>query len=294
MQIVFLSSLLQFFKTALRVLVILPAMSYAGQHVLTTEQTLSLARKGNTEAQVQLGIAYEHGEGIDKDANKAVYWYCRAAKKGSVEAQSNLAWMYANGRGVERNEAIAVRWFKKAAKAGDAYSKQMLSRLDSKATTTRTVCGKQPSPYWQSKQCGSSCQQIVSLVEKTAPHYGLESRLVLAVIQQESGFKTHARSVKGAQGLMQLMPTTAKRFGIENITDTHQNLKGGMLYLRWLLNQFDGNLAHALAGYNAGENAVKKYQGIPPYPETRKYVKSIMSLYASNDRLPAPQQKYHN
>jgi len=258
--------------------------------LISVDDSLKLARQGNTDAQVQLGIAYEHGEGLPKDTNKAVDWYCRAAKKGSVKAQQNLAWMYANGRGVDRDEAIAVRWFKAAAKSGDEYSRKMLVHLNKNATTSRRVCVTRPSPYWQSKKCRHSCQQIVSLVKEIAPQYGLDTRLVLAVIQQESAFKTHARSAKGAQGLMQLMPTTAKRFGVDNITDTQQNLKAGMSYLRWLLKKFDGNVAHALAGYNAGENAVKKYQGIPPYPETRKYVKKIMTLYASNVHPSSVQQ----
>lgn len=274
--------LFQAIHTILLLSFFLSAGVSAGSASLSIDEALKMARLGNTAAQLQLGIAYEHGEGLPRDANKAVNWYCRAAKKGLVQAQQNLAWMYANGRGVERDEAIAVRWFKAAARSGDEYSRQMLTHLDTQTKSSRKVCTAHPVPYWQSKQCGSSCRQIVSLVKKTAPEYGLDSHLVLAVIQQESGFKTRARSAKGAQGLMQLMPATAKRFGIENITDIEQNLQGGMQYLRWLLNHFDGNVSHALAGYNAGENAVKKYHGIPPYPETRKYVNKILNLYASN------------
>lgn len=283
--------LLQQTTTVLSLILLLPGVIYASQGKLSFDETSKLARQGKINAQVQLGIAYEHGEGVTKNPKKAVDWYCRAAKKGSLQAQQNLAWMYANGRGVKRDEAIAVRWFKTAAKTGDKYSRQMLTHLDEKMTTTRKVCKAPPAPYWQSKQCGSSCQQIVSIVKEIAPQYGLETRLVLAVIQQESAFNTQALSAKGAQGLMQLMPTTAKRFGIEDITDTHQNLKGGMSYLRWLLKHFDGNVAHALAGYNAGENAVKKYHGIPPYPETRSYVNKIMTLYASNVQPYSAQQR---
>jgi len=243
------------------------------------ENTKNQALQGNLDAQVELASAYEHGEGIAKDPEKAIQWYCKAAVKGSSDAQTNLAWMFLNARGVEKNEAIAVRWFKAAAKSGDQYAQQMLPRLDESLQTSQTICVVLPTPYWETKKCSKSCREIVKVVNDIAPGYNIEPRLILAVIQQESNFKSKALSHKGAMGLMQLIPATAKRFGVKNTWDEKQNITGGTRYLAWLLKKYQGNVAFALAGYNAGENAVKRYNGIPPYKETQKYVKRIMKVY---------------
>lgn len=108
-----------------------------------------------------------------------------------------------------------------------------------------------------------------------AASHGVSEQLVKAVIAQESEFDSMAVSSKGARGLMQLMPDTARRFGVADSFDARQNIFGGVQYLRFLLNMFGGDVALALAGYNAGENAVVRYRGIPPYRETRNYVQRI-------------------
>jgi hypothetical protein len=119
-------------------------------------------------------------------------------------------------------------------------------------------------------------QQITGLVHKLAPEYALDPKLVLAVIETESSFNPRALSPKQAQGLMQLIPATAQRFGVRDPWDAKQNLHGGMAYLRWLLDHFNGDIKLALAGYNAGEKAVERHGGIPPYAETRSYVTRIL------------------
>ncbi|MCW8930548.1 MAG: transglycosylase SLT domain-containing protein [Gammaproteobacteria bacterium] len=243
------------------------------------EKLTHQAEQGSLTAQVELATAYEHGEGISKNPEKAVQWYCEAALKGSTEAQRNLAWMFLNARGIEKNEALAVRWFKAAAKSGDEYSNQILSRLDKNLQTRKTICIARPTPYWKTKKCSKSCKNTVKIVHTIAPGFNIEPQLVLALIKQESNFKTNARSHKGAIGLMQLMPDTAKRFGVKEIWDPRQNIKGGIRYLSWLLKRYQGDVALALAGYNAGENAVTRYNGIPPYKETQNYVKRIMKVY---------------
>jgi soluble lytic murein transglycosylase-like protein len=245
------------------------------------ENIIEQAKKGIITSQVELATAYEHGEGVKKDPDKAISWYCKAAVKGSVEAQRNLAWMFLNARGVEKDEALAVRWFKAAAKSGDKFSNQMLSRLDEQQTTKKTVCVVLPTPVWETKKCSRNCRKVVKQVKDIAPGYNMDTRLILAMIQQESNFNTKARSHKGAIGLMQLLPSTAKRFGVKDIHDPKQNIKGGIRYIRWLLKEYQGNVALALAGYNAGENAVNRYQGIPPYKETQNYVKRILKVYGS-------------
>lgn len=108
---------------------------------------------------------------------------------------------------------------------------------------------------------------------------GVDPRLIHAVIWQESRYNQSATSHVGAQGLMQLMPATAKRFGCDDIGDTESNVEAGTKYLRWLLNHFNGDVALALAGYNAGEGAVEKHQGVPPFAETQAYVRIITGRY---------------
>ncbi len=114
------------------------------------------------------------------------------------------------------------------------------------------------------------------MVRKLAPEYQLNPNLVLAVVEMESNFNPAAHSHKNAQGLMQLIPATAERFGVQNVWDPEQNLRGGMSYLRWLMGHFEGDLELVLAAYNAGEGAVARHGGIPPYAETQRYVKRII------------------
>jgi soluble lytic murein transglycosylase-like protein len=117
------------------------------------------------------------------------------------------------------------------------------------------------------------------IIYKAGEKYGVDPRFIHAVIWQESKYKSDARSHMGAQGLMQLMPDTAKRFGCDNANDVASNIDAGTKYLRWLLERFDGNVSLALAGYNAGEGTVDKYDGVPPFGETQNYVKVITSRY---------------
>jgi soluble lytic murein transglycosylase-like protein len=123
---------------------------------------------------------------------------------------------------------------------------------------------------------------IDALVHEAAAQNGLDPCLVLSVMRAESAFNRTAISVKGASGLMQLMPATATRFGVKNIFDPRENVLGGTRYLRWLLNRFSGDVRLALAGYNAGEGAVEFYgYRIPPYLETQNYVRIIYSRYSN-------------
>jgi soluble lytic murein transglycosylase-like protein len=108
---------------------------------------------------------------------------------------------------------------------------------------------------------------------------GVDPRFIHAVIWQESKYENAARSHAGAQGLMQLMPATAQRFGCKHVNDPAENIEAGTKYLSWLLKRFSGDVRLALAGYNAGEGAVDKYKGVPPYGETQNYVKSISERY---------------
>jgi soluble lytic murein transglycosylase-like protein len=118
-----------------------------------------------------------------------------------------------------------------------------------------------------------------ALIQTTAAAQGVDARLVRALIQVESGYQQRARSRKGAMGLMQLMPETARRYGVRNAYDPRANIEAGIRHLKQLLSQFP--LALALAAYNAGEAAVERFRGIPPYPETQEYVARILKLLGS-------------
>ena len=124
-----------------------------------------------------------------------------------------------------------------------------------------------------------SSSQIFSIVKSISAIYGIDPLLVMSVIREESGGNTHAVSSAGAQGLMQLMPSTAAELGVTDAFNAEQNVHGGIAYLSYLLKLFNNNIPFALAAYNAGPNAVKQYGGIPPYPETQNYVKNIMYMY---------------
>lgn len=122
--------------------------------------------------------------------------------------------------------------------------------------------------------------QLAQEIITTANYYGLDPNLLFEVIKQESGFNPKATSSKNARGLMQMIPSTAKRFGVRDAYNPRDNLHGGCRYFVWLLRRYNGRLDLALAGYNAGEGAVQKYGNrVPPYKETQDYVRSITNKY---------------
>lgn len=117
------------------------------------------------------------------------------------------------------------------------------------------------------------------LIFRAGGRHGIDPRFIHAVIWQESKYQSKALSQAGAQGLMQLMPATARRFGCTDPNDDAANVDAGTKYLSWLLKRFNGDVSLALAGYNAGEGAVDKYNGVPPYNETQNYVRKIVASY---------------
>lgn len=116
-------------------------------------------------------------------------------------------------------------------------------------------------------------------IQKYAAQYQVSEAVIKAVIAIESCYNQQAESPKGAQGLMQLIPETAERFGVADSLDSQQNIKGGTRYLAWLWKRFDGDLSKVLAAYNAGEGRVDQYKGIPPYRETQDYVRNVMHVH---------------
>jgi len=122
-------------------------------------------------------------------------------------------------------------------------------------------------------------RRLQSLVERAGSKHRVNPDLIKAIIKVESDFDPQAVSSKGALGLMQLMPETARRWGVSRVFDPEENLDGGIQHFKWLLQQFEGNLRLALAAYNAGEQPVLRYQNIPPFPETVQFVKMVIAEF---------------
>lgn len=239
----------------------------------------------NPKILTALAVKYEHAEGVPQDFSKAKTLYCRAARSGHADAQYALGWMYANGRGVSRDDGVAAQLFAMAAEQGHEYAIKMMRYTRTDVTSQMPAC---LLPDKQVVQDEDTSQEVAvtfqngpisRLVHQLAPRYEVDPRLVLAVISVESGFNVRAISPKNAQGLMQLIPETAQRFRVKNAFDPAENIKGGTAYLQWLLAFFKGDVSLVVAAYNAGERAVERYRGIPPYPETRDYVRRIKLLY---------------
>lgn len=132
--------------------------------------------------------------------------------------------------------------------------------------------------WFSNKSCGIRVTNYERLIHHEASINRVDPALVKAVVHAESAFNPCARSPKGAIGLMQLMPTTARLLGVMNPWEPSQNIRGGVKYLAQLLDRYDGNIALSLAAYNAGPGAVRQHGGVPPYMETRQYVRRVMDL----------------
>lgn len=201
---------------------------------------------------------------------------------GHAQAFYEMGWMYANARGVERDDGMARYLFEQATTHGHDHASQVLRYMPAPPSVTPPAC-LQPEPVATNEEDVSELPYprgpIFEMVNRLAPNYGVDPRLALAVISVESAFQPKAVSPKNAQGLMQLMPQTAQRFRVRNAFDPEDNVKGGLAYLRWLLAYFQGNVTLVAAAYNAGERAVESHGGIPPFAETRDYVRKITRLY---------------
>jgi soluble lytic murein transglycosylase-like protein len=217
-----------------------------------------------------------------------------AATNGTAPAAANAAapgvpapapstWVYLTGgarlRVDEIREVADGAWYSRG-KLTMFLDRERIARIEREQPETGAT-------GWREGGWSSGNDRIDRLIKVNASRFGVDPYLVFCVIEQESQFKTFARSPKGAQGLMQLMPGTARRLGVRRPYDPSENIMGGVRYLKELLTMFDGRVDLALASYNAGEGAVMKYgRNVPPYRETREYVKKIGKRYGIDGRKP--------
>lgn len=228
-------------------------------------------------------LGYEHGEGVPRDPAHAATLYCESARLGDVEGMYALGWMYANGRGIERNDGYAGTLFAMAAFLGNEYARRMQRYTGDYTGAVPACLHTPPATVLQSWPIDSLLarvaplrQPIARLLVELAPSYGIRPQFALAIGITESALNPDALSPKNAIGVMQLIPETAERFNVTRPYDPEQNIRGGLAYLRWLLAYFEGDVTLAAAAYNAGERAVERYRGVPPYAETQAYVQRIL------------------
>lgn len=252
----------------------------------------------------ELGRAHEHGEGVSRDPARAALLYCEAVRLGDVEATFALGWMFANGRGLARSDERATYLFRRAAERGHDHARQMLRYTEGETVEMPECLAPRASDAlfaWSERvetrlrRLPAPRQQIARLIIDLAPQFQVSPAFALAIGLTESALDPHAVSPKNAMGVMQLIPATAARFNVSDIFDPEQNIKGGLSYLRWLLAYFEGDVALVAAAYNAGERAVERYGGVPPFRETRNYVERVMFLvqsrnHAFDSRIVSPSQ----
>jgi soluble lytic murein transglycosylase-like protein len=206
---------------------------------------------------------------------------CRRARLGDAESAYELGWIYAHGQGEMRRDAWAHYLFFSAASKGHEDARRlMLTQPWPQADVPDCVRNPPDATAWTGATLRAP-PHIERLVNRLAPQFGVSPRLALSIIAVESNFDPLARSNKAAMGLMQLIPATARRFGVRDAFDPQQNIRGGLAYLRWLLAYYQGDVRLVAAAYNAGEGAVDRYRGVPPFAETRQYVQRVIARLGS-------------
>ena len=268
-----------------------------GPSALTLEEETALfsLEAPRVRAMLEQATAAELGRGQSRSRVRAAMLYCEAAAQGSGEAQYRLAQMYYQGRGLPQDADIAATLFAMAAANGHQAALAALE-LTGERPEKEPLCLIDPDSAWKNvaqellvdieayvDALPLARRRVADIIRRLAPRFAVDTRLALAVASVESNFNAQARSPKNAMGVMQLIPETAARFGVNNAMDPEQNIRGGLAYLRWLLRRFHGDSRLAVAAYNSGEGTVDRYGGVPPYPETRSYVRRIMQYVSFDD-----------
>lgn len=254
---------------------------------IPVEEAVFAIEAPRVRAMLEIAAAAESGRGQSRSMVRAAMLYCDAAAEGSAEAQFRLGRMYFLGSGVARDVAVAATLFSVAAGNGHEGAHRMLEATGLQPEA-HPECLTDPEAAWQrfgaeghidieryADALPVSRRTVAALIRKLAPQFGVDVRFALAIAAVESNFNAAARSPKNAGGVMQLIPETAERFNVRDVFDPEQNVRGGLAYLRWLLKRFTGDIALVAAAYNAGEGAVDRHRGVPPYAETQAYVRRV-------------------
>jgi len=263
---------------------------------VTTQGNETWVRKGNIQRQIQEQVKsikpiYEQAKAeaapdTSKDTTKPVTTATATATTPTKPAGPNPIWIYlvdgAKFRVDQVQEQADGAWYSRN-NVSIFLAKERISRIEYEAPEAPVA--KTKNADWTSGDAA-----IDQLIRTNAHRFGIDPYLVFLVIEKESRFHTRAVSPKGAMGLMQLMPGTARRLGVRKPFDAAENIRGGTQYMKELMDLFGGKVDLVLASYNAGEGAVLKYgRNVPPYRETRDYVKTIGKRYGLTGRQPSSQ-----
>lgn len=244
--------------------------------------------------------ALRQGQAAQHSGNlqKAIALYCVAASTGNPEGYFRIGRLLATGPASVRSAKMANSYLAMAMRLGNQQASRYYNpRIGNAPMGDQCGVGMRggqgsyfalPStPFnveaYLARQSPGK-QKLATMLRHAAKRHQVDVRLVLAIAIAESNLESRAVSAKNAQGVMQLIPETQQRFGVTQPFDPAQNIKGGVSYLKWLDRRFDGNWVLISAAYNAGEKAVERYGGIPPYDETREYVKRV--LYFAGHKQP--------
>ncbi len=233
------------------------------------------------------GLAAEHGIGIRQNIDLATELYCDAASMGSSEGFFRIGRMLAQRSPKQRS--LANAYLALAARLGHRQAAMLHDatvengKIDDICRITRGNVAR-PKFDLDGYIAGltKDKRSLAALIRLRAPRYGVDERLALGIALAESNLDASAVSPRNAQGVMQLIPDTQERFGVKNAFDAEQNIKGGLAYLKWLQTRFGGNPTLVAAAYNAGEAAVERHGGIPPYRETEAYVRRVLNFSGLN------------
>ena len=252
----------------------------SGQPAANLTALEAAAKRGDAAAIFTLAEKYKRGEDVERDITRSNTLYCRAAARGNVDSLLELGLIYSSGREMRANEGVGALLINMAAERGSERAKEILPYISRGVGAAVPPCmSEEVTAMAATRTMPPVRKDVEMLVQQWAPLYAIDPELVMALISVESSFDPGAISPKNAQGLMQLIPATAARFGVKNTFNPVDNLKGGLAYLRWLLAYFKGDVELVLAAYNSGEETVERYRGIPPYKETRDYVRQILGVY---------------
>lgn len=234
-------------------------------------------------AALEQGLAAEMGVGLRKNPRLALSLYCDAGVMGSSEGFFRVGRILADGPAFVRNPALANAYFALAARLGHQRAFEHYDEATGSAQLGDDCRNFDAGPMLEQfdldgylSALSPAKRKIAALIRRHAARYGIDVRIALAVALTESNLNALAVSPKNAQGVMQLIPGTQDRFGVRSPFDPEANIKGGLAYLKWLKARFGGDWELVAAAYNAGEGAVERHGGVPPYRETQHYVRRVL------------------